>query len=285
MGMVTEQVTGVLRTLTIFDVLDISIVSVMIYQAFKLVRDTRALQLVKGLLVLFLLFFISQAMQQLRVLSFIMTNIIQIGAMALLIVFQPELRRMLEQVGRTQIKPVSLFTSVDSEANAQQWRIAIGYLVQSCANMSRSRTGALIVLERQTKLGDIIKTGTVIDAAPSSALIENIFFHNSPLHDGSVIMRNGRIHAAGCYLPLSDNYEINREFGTRHRAALGMSENSDAVVVVVSEETGAITLAVNGRLDRGYTPERLSAALIQHLLPEKTEDGEERKMPFARRKK
>ena len=157
----------------------------------------------------------------------------------------------------------------------------------SCAELCqyvRSRTGALIVLERQTKLGDIIKTGTVIDAAPSSALIENIFFHNSPLHDGSVIMRNGRIHAAGCYLPLSDNYEINREFGTRHRAALGMSENSDAVVVVVSEETGAITLAVNGRLDRGYTPERLSAALIQHLLPEKTEDGEERKMPFARRK-
>lgn len=285
MGVISEQITGLLRTLSPFDILDITIVSLLIYQAFKLVRDTRALQLVKGLLVLFLLFFISQAMQQLRVLSFIMTNIIQIGAMALLIVFQPELRRMLEQVGRAQIKTVSLFGSGDTEAYAPQWRITIGYIVQSCASMSRSRTGALIVLERQTKLGDIVKTGTVIDALPSSALIENIFFHNSPLHDGSMIIRNGRVHAAGCYLPLSENYEINRAFGTRHRAALGMSENSDAVVVVVSEETGAITVAVNGRLNRGYTPEQLSTALIALMIPENTEDGEERKNLFARRKK
>lgn len=285
MSTITENVIGVIRTVSPFDILDIAIVSYLIYQAFKLVRDTRALQLVKGLLMLFMLFFLSQAMGQLRVLSFIMTNIIQIGATALLIVFQPELRRMLEQVGRAQIKTVSLFGAGDAETYAVQWRAAIGYIVQSCANMSRTSTGALIVLERQTKLGDIIKTGTVVDSAPSSALIESIFFHNAPLHDGSVILRNGRIHAAGCYLPLSENYEINREFGTRHRAALGMSENSDAVVVVVSEETGAITLAVNGKLNRGYTPEQLHAELIDLIIPEKREEGEERKNRFNRNKK
>ena len=285
MSTIVEQLSGVLRTLSPFDILDIAIVSYLIYIAFKLVRDTRALQLVKGLLMLFLLFFISQAFSQLRVLSFIMTNIIQIGAMALLIVFQPELRRMLEQVGRTQIKTVSIFGDRDNENLTAQWRAAIGYIVQSCANMSRTNTGALIVLERQSKLGDIIKTGTVVDSIPSSALIESIFFHNSPLHDGSMIFRNGRIHAAGCYLPLSDNYEINREFGTRHRAALGMSESSDAVVVVVSEETGAITLAMNGKLNRGYTPEQLQAELIEQIIPEKREDGEDRKSRLTKKKK
>lgn len=285
MGVVIEQINGVLRTLSFYDFFDIAIVSYIIYQVFKLVRDTRALQLVQGIVVLFLLFFLSQAIEQLRVLGFLMTNVIQIGAVAMIVVFQPELRRALEQVGRAPIKSMPLFGSDDSANSAAQWRAAIGYISKSCANMSRTNTGALIVIERHTRLGDIIKTGTVIDAVPSSAIIENIFFHNSPLHDGSMIIRGARIHAAGCYLPLSDNDEISRSFGTRHRAALGMSENSDAVVIVVSEETGAITMANGGKLKKGFTSEQLQAELLRLILPEKREEGEERKNIFTIKKK
>jgi diadenylate cyclase len=142
--------------------------------------------------------------------------------------------------------------------------------------MSKRRIGALIVLERQTRLGEIIKTGTVIDAAPSSEMIGNIFFPNSPLHDGAMIIRAGRLHAAGCYLPLSENYTISREMGTRHRAGLGISENSDAVVVIVSEETGIITIAENGKLRRGFTGEQLVRELQKYFVNEKEEKGERR---------
>lgn len=250
------------------DALDILVMAYLIYQMIKLVRETRAAQLVKGIAVMFLFYFISK-MVGLKTLGFLMDNVLQVGLFALVVVFQPELRRALEQVGRSRIGKLQMFSSGVSEQEKQAgWNRFIEALLEEIPALSRQRIGALMVIEMQTKLGEIIKTGTIVDADPSAELIGNIFFPNSPLHDGAMIVRDGRLHAAGCFLPLSDNSEISRELGTRHRAALGMSEVSDALVVVVSEETGYITLCRNGRLERGVSMERLRAALTTALKPE-----------------
>ncbi len=163
---------------------------------------------------------------------------------------------------------------------------AITAISNAANSLSRSKTGALMVLERTTKLGEIIKTGTVVDAVPSVELIGNIFFVNSPLHDGAMIIRGGKIFAAGCYLPLSDNHEISRELGTRHRAGLGMSENSDAVVIIVSEETGVISVAIKGELTRGYTTESLAKLLNTEILSDNDDQAaSEKKEPFWKSRK
>ena len=246
------------RTIHWYDILDILIVAYLIYQAIKLVRETRAAQLVKGIGALLALNLLADKVG-LQTMSFLMSNILQIGLFALVVVFQPELRRALEQVGRTRISKLNVFSQgLNEQQTREGWR-----------TMSRQKIGALVVIEQKTKLGDIIKTGTIIDSAPTPELIGNIFFPNSPLHDGAMIVRDGRLYAAGCFLPLSDNSEISRELGTRHRAALGMSEASDAIIVVVSEETGLITVCQNGRLERGYSLPRLEELLKNTLIPEK----------------
>ena len=212
----------------------------------------------------------------------------QYGVIALLVVFQPELRRMLETVGRTRIADLNVFNigHLDANAQKQQWNVAITAISNAANSLSRSKTGALMVLERTTKLGEIIKTGTVVDAVPSVELIGNIFFVNSPLHDGAMIIRGGKIFAAGCYLPLSDNHEISRELGTRHRAGLGMSENSDAVVIIVSEETGVISVAIKGELTRGYTTESLAKLLNTEILSDNDDQAaSEKKEPFWKSRK
>ena len=258
------------------DVLDILIMTFLIYQGIKLVRETRAAQLVKGIALLLVLYLLSEVLEM-RAMQFITQNILQIGVLALVIVFQPELRRALEQVGRSRIGKLQVFSSsVNEQEERAKWTKFIDALVGEAASLSRQKIGALVVIEQKTKLGDIIKTGTIIDSDPSAELIGNVFFPNSPLHDGAMIVRDGRLHAAGCFLPLSVNQEISRELGTRHRAALGMSEMSDAIVVVVSEETGFITICRNGRLDRGLSLERLREYLTAELTPEKTPDQSER---------
>jgi len=185
---------------------------------------------------------------------------------------KPELRRALEQVGRSKISRIGrLGSRLDGEETIAL-RKMIDAIVESAHTLSRSKTGALMVIEREIKLGEAISGGSIINADATVMLISNIFYPNTPMHDGAMIFREGRIHAAGCYLPLSDNYEIGKELGTRHRAARGMSEQSDALIVVVSEETGAITIAIEGELVRNLPEGRLAETLEEHLIGQKTDD-------------
>lgn len=276
---------GIFNSFGISDFLDIVVVAYLIYKAICLVRETRAIQLVKGLALLVAVYAIA-TFAQMSTLSFFIRYMFQYGALALLIVFQPELRRSLEQIGRTRFSSLQLFsnTSTDDDLNVK-WKKTISAIGEAVTYLSKRRIGALIVLERQTLLGEIIKTGTVVDAAPSAELLGNIFFPNSPLHDGALIIREGRLVAAGCYLPLSDNYTISKEMGTRHRAGLGMSENSDAVVIIVSEETGIITVAEKGQLRRGFVEDQLVKELEKTFLVEKRDDKKEHKTLFLKVKR
>ncbi|MEA5134833.1 MAG: diadenylate cyclase CdaA [Candidatus Fimivivens sp.] len=279
------DIQGILNSFGISDFLDIIVVAYLMYQAIRLVRETRAIQLVKGLAVLVGVYAVA-SFAQMRSLSFLIRYVFQYGALALLIVFQPELRRSLEQVGRTRFSNLQLFGgNVDIDDVNSRWRRAISAIGEAATFLSKRRIGALIVLERQSLLGEIIKTGTVIDATPSAELLGNIFFPNSPLHDGALIIREGRLVAAGCYLPLSDNFTISKEMGTRHRAGLGMSESSDALVVIVSEETGIITVAKNGKLMRGFTEEQLLKELQSTFIVEKREEKGDRMPPFFKVKR
>lgn len=267
--------TGIIRSITFFDVLDILLVAVIVYEIIKLLKETRAMQLMKGIIAILLFYFMTSILE-LKTISFLLKSVLQIGLLALLILFQPELRKALEHMGRSDFSSFNLFSQPSEMKDISKIKKTINIFTEACGKLSKKKTGALIVFERKTKLGEIAKTGTIVDAVPSVELIGNLFFVNTPLHDGAMIVRDGKIHAAGCFLPLSENYTISSELGTRHRAALGISENSDAVVVVVSEETGLITVAQNGRLIRGLTTEQLSAKLRAELIvqtPEKTYKG------------
>jgi diadenylate cyclase len=190
-------------------------------------------------------------------LNWILTKTITIGVLSFIIIFQPEIRRALEHLGRTA------FTDKHLLEDEKTMERVVNEIVNAVDNLSKEKTGALIILEQLTGLGDIINTGTIIDAVASSALLENIFVVNTPLHDGATIIRNDRIISAGCFLPLTSNQALNKKLGTRHRAAIGISENSDALIIVVSEETGTISLAVNGVLTRNYTKEKLKDILVR----------------------
>ncbi len=267
--MVSEwnQIVGTIRAIGIWDILDIAIVAVLIYQVIKLIRETRVMQLTKGLVALSLLYLIAYNLNM-KTIKFIMQNVVATGVLTLVIIFQPELRRMLEHVAQTKLGKLNIFQSSqekDSEL-AGVWSESISVIAHACEHLSKTKTGALIVFERETKLGEIIKTGTIVDATPSDELIGNLFFVNTPLHDGAMIIRDGRIFASGCFLPLSQNYTISKEMGTRHRAALGMSENSDAVIVVVSEETGTISVAQAGVIERNFTIPQLENRLRHEIL-------------------
>lgn len=249
------------------DAIDVIIVTILIYSAIKLVRETRAGQLVKGIIILVVIFLLSSQFE-LLMLSTILRTFFQFAFLALLIVFQPEIRKALEQMGRSKVGQ-SLANAVgvkEKESDKTQIRKAIEGVVDATAVLQQMRMGALIVFERHTKLGEIVETGTIVEADPSAQLIANIFFNKAPLHDGAMIIRAGRIYSAGCILPLSSNISISADLGTRHRAGLGMSENSDAVVVVVSEETGQISIALNGRLTRNYNRVTLREKLEQLLI-------------------
>lgn len=268
------------------DAVDIIIVALLIYGVVKLVRETRAGQLVKGLFLLVILFIISSYFNLVMV-SRVLAYFFQFAFVAILIVFQPEIRKALEQVGRNNVGQsiAAVVTGRDRSYDRAQIRKAINAVVDGVGILQQLKMGALIVFERKTKLGDIIETGTQINCEPSGQIVGNIFFNKAPLHDGAMIIRDGMIHAAGCILPLTKNTSVSAELGTRHRAALGVSEESDAVVVVVSEEMGQISVAVNGVLARRFTRDTLRDVLEGYLIPQEEASTVRRKFGVLKSKR
>lgn len=268
------------------DAVDIIIVALLIYGVVKLVRETRAGQLVKGLFLLVILFIISSYFNLVMV-SRVLAYFFQFAFVAILIVFQPEIRKALEQVGRNNVGQsiAAVVTGRDRSYDRAQIRKAINAVVDGVGILQQLKMGALIVFERKTKLGDIIETGTQINCEPSGQIVGNIFFNKAPLHDGAMIIRDGMIHAAGCILPLTKNTSVSAELGTRHRSALGVSEESDAVVVVVSEETGQISVAVNGVLARRFTRDTLRDVLEGYLIPQEEASTVRRKFGVLKSKR
>lgn len=255
--------------ITVFDVLDILMLAWIIYMAIKFTKETRAEQLLKGISVFILLFLlIKQFNTKLKVMNFILENFFQVGIIALIIMFQPELRRILEKMGRSSVSNIAL--SFENQDMTDEILInMIKQVTEACTKLARTKTGALIVIERQTGLGEQIDTGTILKSQVSTALLCNIFYPNTPLHDGAVIIRDGMIHAAGCFLPKPQNEQlISRDLGSRHRAAIGMSEMSDAIIIAVSEETGTVSVAENGTLSRGFNADSLKELLYAKLLSE-----------------
>ena len=248
------------RTISFIDIIDILIVAYIIYRIMKLLKDTSAERLIKGIIILVGIMLLA-SMLHLTMISWLLQQALNVGLFAIVVVFQPELRRLLEQIGKGNFSRLIVPADAPDEVESM-----ITATVSACADMSRTKTGALIVFERRERLGEIISTGTAVDAAPSAELIKNIFFKNSPLHDGAMVVRAGRICAAGCVLPLSGNQSLSRDLGTRHRAAVGMSESADSVLVVVSEETGAISVAIGGMLKRHLSPDMLRKLLENELL-------------------
>lgn len=257
------------------DLLDIAIMIFVLYKVFMLVQSTKAASLLKGLLV-FLAALMLSSVLQLHGVYYIMSSMVEWGVLALIILFQPEIRRILEQMGS---KRFTAFFSHEEDVNTMEQ--TIGQTVLACTEMSQSRTGALIVFEREILLDDMVRSGTVLDASVSSELLKNIFFVKAPMHDGAAIVRNGRVLGAGCMLPLSKNVNLSRDLGMRHRAGIGMSENSDAVVVIVSEETGSISVAIGGMLKRHLKPETLENLLRNELLPQDSEETDKQKFSLS----
>lgn len=249
-----------LFTSLIDDIIDILLVSYVIYKLLMLVRGTRAIQLLKGIMVIVVAWLISTFFE-LRTLQWLMSQAFTYGVLAIIIIFQPELRRALEKIGTGRFFIRSMQPEEQIISNM------VNEVVNVAGYLSKRRIGALIVIERDTGLTDYIEKGTILNALVSSELLINIFTPNTPLHDGAVIIRKDHIMAAACYLPLSENPYISKELGTRHRAAIGMSEFSDAVSVVVSEETGHISISINGQIERGLTEERLRKKLFSEISP------------------
>ncbi len=261
-----------LMMLRVRDLLDMAIVGFVFYKILTLMKSTRAASLLKGVLVFLAALMLSYILQM-RSITFIMRSLVSWGVLALVILFQPEIRRILEEVGSRRF--IAFFSRTEAGTAVEQ---AIDQTVLAGTEMSQSRTGALIVFERENLLDDMVRSGTVLDAAVSSELLKNIFFVKAPMHDGAVIVRNGRVLGAGCMLPLSKNVNLSRDLGMRHRAGIGMSENADAVVVIVSEETGSISVAIGGSalLKRHLKPETLANILRNELLPQEADEDKPR---------
>lgn len=258
---------SIIKSMTVFDVLDIAILSFLLYKGIQIARETRAGQLVKGIILIILCYFIADFFE-LKAMTYILQTFFSWGFLAIVILFQPELRRILEKMGRTKVVSLYSLNPMDVNGSFAAWENCIDAICESSASLSSTKTGALIVCERMTKLGEQIDTGTILNCTPSAAVFGNIFFPNTPLHDGAVIIRDGMILAAGCFLPKPQKEEfINKQLGSRHRAAIGISEVSDALVVVVSEETGNISVAEDGVLTRGYNKESLKKLLTKKLMP------------------
>lgn len=258
MGKALEYV----RLISVFDVVDMLLVAFGIYHLIRFVRKGRTGQVAKAILIIAVAVAVSNILN-LRVVSFILNYAVELGLIALVIIFQPEIRRFLERMGSGKIK--ELFVT---ETQSDEVETAINETVEAYESLSADKVGALIVFERKTLLDDVLKTGTFLDARVSSELLKNLFWNKAPLHDGAVIVRNGRIVGAGCMLPLSGNTNLSRSLGMRHRAGIGISENSDAVVAIVSEETGSISVAINGMLKRHLAPETFERLLKSELMPE-----------------
>ena len=252
------------------DYLDIAVVAFLIYKILPLIKTPSTTRIAKAVVAVLVIAWLTNELN-LYTLSFILNQFLAVGLLALVVLFQPELRRMLDHLG--SVKLTSLF---GVSKPVQEMDAVITQTVRACEAMGREKVGALIVFAREQRLEEYFKTGTQIDGQVSEQLIRNIFFKNSPLHDGAMIVRDGRIAAAGCVLPLSDSSRLSSDLGTRHRAGVGMSEASDAVVVIVSEETGTISVAVGGMLKRHLAPETLEKMLRKELCPEETLENEQK---------
>lgn len=264
MNRITNNITDALRlirTIGFADLVDILIVATLIYLVIRFIRRTNSIKVANGILILIVATWLASALN-LMVTSFILRQVFNIGILAVIILFQPEIRRVLEKVGSSQ-----LFTLFGKEWGGQAIDHVIMETVYACEDMAKARTGALIVFERDNRLNEAMSSGTIVDAFVSSELLKNVFYDKSPLHDGAVIIKEGRLAAAGCMLPLSQNANLSRDLGMRHRAGIGVSEQSDAVVVIVSEETGGISVAVDGLLKRHLSQDTFEALLRRELLP------------------
>ncbi|WP_072889590.1 diadenylate cyclase CdaA [Tepidibacter formicigenes] len=255
----------------ILDIIDITIVAYAFYKLYMLIKETRAEQLIKGIFVLIVSTKVSEYLQ-FHVVNWVLKNTMQIGVIAFLIVFQPELRRALEYIGRTKLiaRPIGEFENEDIDE-------AIEEMLEAIFSLSRQKIGSLIIIERETGINDIIQTGTIVDGKITRQLLINIFIPNTPLHDGALVIKNNRIKAAGCFLPLTENKYLNKELGTRHRAGIGITEKSDCISIIVSEETGDISIAENGKLYR-----RVSREYIQKILKNNLKKQNENKSIFKR---
>ena len=262
-----NQIIYAVASMRISDIVDILLMAYIIYKAIGFMKDSRAGQLAKGLIILFLIYFVAN-WWNLTTMKWILSRFVNYIIIAIAIIFQPELRRILERVGHTKL------VATQSDLSDEPMENCIDKVCRAAGSMQESRTGALIVFERSTQLGEIIDTGTVINADPSVSMVGNIFFPKSPLHDGALIIRGGRLYAAGCILPLTQREDISSQLGTRHRAAIGMTENSDAVVLVVSEETGIISIVSNGKIQRNYNSMSAAEELRKLLVDEDEKSGD-----------
>lgn len=263
----------------ITDVIDILIVAFVIYKLLGFIRETRAAQLIKGLLVLIVLTFVSEVFNFYTI-NWILRNTMTIGVVALVIIFQPELRRGLEYLGRSKFVPGN-FNQIDKD----RAKYITSEFVRAVESFSQTKAGALIIIERETALTDIMETGTIVDAEISAELLGNMFYEGAPLHDGAVIIRGDRLCAAGCVLPLTQNKTLNKELGTRHRAGIGITENSDAIALIVSEETGIISMAIDGKLSRFLDIKTVEKTLLNiYIEPESDNKLNELKNMIGRRK-
>lgn len=269
--------------MSISDFFDIFIVAIAIYYFMIAIKGTRAIQLVKGIFIIIAAYLLSDIFR-LNTLHYILSALVQVAMFGVIVIFQPELRSLLEKMGRVKIGRV-LGIAFDSVGDAQGLESVINNITSAAIDMSETRTGALIVIERHTRLGEYMNSGTLINADVSKELLKNIFVPNTPLHDGAVIIRENKIITAGCVLPLTANTNLATELGTRHRAALGLSETSDAAIVVVSEETGKISIAMNGALTRNFTETSLKKALTKILTPPETEAQSAAKKKIFRKSK
>ena len=245
------------------DYIDIILVAILLYYCIRIIFDARAGQLLKGIVLIFVIMQVANILD-LSALGYIISNLLQYGFLAVIVVFQPELRTVLEKMGRTNLRNINIFNARSNEAIDKKKRI-IGNVVECCKDLSSRKIGGLLVFEKTTKLGDIVNTGVSVDSEVSSQMLGTIFFPNTPLHDGAVVIRDDRIAAAGCLLPLTQRMELSSSLGTRHRAAVGISEVSDALTIVISEETGRISYTENGNITIGITPETLEEVLNRSL--------------------
>lgn len=271
-----DNLRSVFASIGFFDILDIVVVALILYAILIRLRSTSALRIASAIVILLIATALTNT-AKMRVLNFLLSKILEIGLIAVVIVFQPELRRVLEHFGS---RSLMVLTNQSSEDPREQ---VIDQVVHACDIMSRERTGVLLVFEREIALNGFFKSGTLIDAEVSSELLRNLFFTKAALHDGAVIICGNRIAAAGCVLPLTESTSISSDLGTRHRAGIGMSEATDAVVVIVSEETGTISVAVGGMLKRSLTPETLKMLLTAELANGKSESTGTGLLAFARR--
>lgn len=262
-----ERMLSNFGMISIADIIDIAIIAFLVYKLIELIRSTNSGKVARGIILILVALVLSNVCH-LYTVSFLLTRAVEVGVLALVILFQPELRKLLEQVGSSRIGKVFSGRAVASDELDR----AITQTVEAYAELSKSKTGALMVFERNNMLEDAIRTGTRLDTVVNAELLKNIFWNKAPLHDGAVIVRDGRIVGAGCMLPMSGNVNLSKELGMRHRAGIGASEQTDAVVAIVSEETGSISVAVGGMLKRHLAPETLERLLRNELMPEKKEE-------------